>query len=90
MNDNSHIILDDINTTYKYAPPEFLSGTNVAVYGNSDIWSLGTILYEIYYEEPYWRNNKEVNIEVNIQKSVNKLKIVRNAIRMLVRSFEDA
>ena len=45
------------NFTVKYAPPEFIVQEDcemgeVGLY--SDIWSLGVILFEIYYEKPFW------------------------------------
>ena len=47
------------NFTVKYAPPEFIVQENgkigeVGLY--SDIWSLGIILFEIYYDKPFWGN----------------------------------
>ena len=45
------------NYTVKYAPPEFIVQEDgeigqVGLY--SDIWSLGIILFEIYYDRPFW------------------------------------
>ena len=43
--------------TIMYAPPEFVlqeddESGEIGLY--SDIWSLGIILFEIYYDKPFW------------------------------------
>lgn len=53
--------------TVRYAPPEFINDDGVAgVY--SDVWSIGLILYFIYYGEDLWEGIKEKDIEKHIRK----------------------
>ena len=48
--------------TIQYAPPEFVLQKEKASLA-SDIWSLGIIIYEIYYSKPFWEERKNVEIE---------------------------
>ena len=53
--------------TPQYAPPEIVNEENViGLY--SDVWSLGVILYEIYYGEKFWGGIKNAKISVFMEK----------------------
>ena len=79
-----------LNATYtvRYAPPEFINDLNIAG-SYSDIWSLGIILYQIYYGEDLWKGYKEKQIEEsvkmnkipNVEYSLNVPKEITNIIK---------
>lgn len=58
-------ITENCNYTIRYAPPEFIQELGVAgLY--SDIWSLGLILFYIYYGEKPWKGLNQNKIKEKI------------------------
>lgn len=54
--------------TVKYAPPEFILGCGIAGF-YSDIWSLGLILYKLFYGEIYWKSLDYHQIKEKMEKN---------------------
>ena len=52
--------------TVRYAPPEFILGTNFAGF-YSDVWSIGLVLFQIYYGVDFWKGYAEKDIEESIK-----------------------
>ena len=53
--------------TPQYAPPEIVNEEDfIGLY--SDVWSLGVILYEIYYETKFWGGIKIAKISLYMEK----------------------
>ena len=52
----------------RYAPPEFIKEDGLAG-GYSDVWSIGLILYYIYYGEDLWKGFNEKGIQAEIKKN---------------------
>ena len=73
MIENSHIILDDINYTYKCAP------STVAVYGNSDILS------ELFYMKFSMKNH----IGRIMKRSIYKGELIKDIFPLVKVSDKD-
>jgi len=75
--------------TVRYAPPEIIKNFNFICKG-SDAWSLGLILYEIFYQQQSWTNMNNEEIISSIKKErpfpikqvENVPDIITNAIKM--------
>lgn len=65
-NDKDETWSENETFTITYAPPEFfIEGNEIGLY--SDVWSLGIIIFEIYYGRRFWGDISTDDVRLNIK-----------------------
>ena len=77
LNDSSNFLSSDIRINYKIYAPEVLKGEKYTE--ESDLWSIGILLYLLYFKEyPFNGNSKEEILNNITEDNINKLKKGKN------------